>query len=263
LPNCGLAPMSPVMPSARVVEEVRRIVDTAKAREVTLRTLGAAAFMIHCPGHLRIHSATGREISDIDLVGYKKQGSEICNVMSELGYELDRKMLIHEDRYFFSDPRTRIKADIFLDKLEMCHTIDFSGRLERDYPTVPLEELLLEKLQIVELESKDIIDVAMLLSDHDAGSGKGETIDKAYVAKLLADDWGFYYTVTTNLSKISQAVEYMAALEKSDKKRIGKNIELIHAEIVAYPKSLAWKLRARVGPKTKWYRDVSNPTGAY
>jgi hypothetical protein len=255
--------MSSMVPSARVVEEVRRIVDAAKAREVTLRTLGAVAFTIHCQGHLRIHTATAREISDIDLVGYKRQGSEICNLMSELGYELNRKMLIHEDRYFFSDARTQMKADVFLDKLEMCHTIDFSGRLERDYPTVPLEELLLEKLQIVNIESKDIIDVAMLLSDHDAGSDKSETIDKVYVAKLLADDWGFYYTATTNLSKISQAVAHMAAIETSDKDRITKNIELIRAEIEAYPKSLAWKLRARVGPKAKWYRDVSSPRGAY
>jgi hypothetical protein len=255
--------MSSTVPSACVVEEVRRIVDTAKAHGVTLRTIGAVAFRIHCQRHLGIHSATGREISDIDLVGYKRQGSEICNLMSELGYELNRKMLIHEDRYFFSDARSRMKADVFLDKLEMCHTINFSGRLERDYPTVPLEELLLEKLQIVNIESKDIIDVAMLLSDHDAGSHKSETIDKTYVAKLLADDWGFYYTATTNLSKISQAVEHMATIETSDKARIAENIELIRTEIETYPKSLAWKLRARVGPKAKWYHDVSSPTGAY
>lgn len=255
--------MSSMLPSAHVVQEVKRIVDAAKGQDVTLRVLGAVAFRIHCQGHLGIHAATGREISDIDLVGYKRQGSEICNLMSELGYELDQKMLIHEDRYFFFDTRTSMKADIFLDKLEMCHTINFSGRLEREYPTVPLEELLLEKLQIVNIESKDIIDVAMLLSDHNIGSASGETIDKVYVAKLLADDWGFYYTVTTNLMKISQAVAQMTAIETSDKERISKNIKSLQAEIETYPKSLAWKLRARVGPKAKWYRDVSSPTGAY
>jgi hypothetical protein len=252
-----------MVPSALAVEEARRIVEAAKAHEVTLRTLGAVAFVIHCQGHLGIHSVTGREISDIDLVGYKRQGSEICDLMSKLGYELNKKMLIHEDRYFFSNAQIGMKADIFLDKLEMCHTINFPGRLEQDYPTVPLEELLLEKLQIVNIESKDIIDVLMLLSDHDTGSGKSETIDKVYVAKLLADDWGFYYTATTNLSKILQAVARMAEIETSDKDRIAKNIESIRAEIEAYPKSLAWKLRARVGPKAKWYREVSSPTGAY
>ena len=255
--------MSSMVPSARAVEEVTRIVETAKAQGVTLRALGAVAFRIHCQGHLGIHSATGREISDIDLVGYKRQGSEICELMSKLGYELNQKMLIQENRYFFSDRRTGTKADIFLDKLEMCHTIDFSGRLERDYPTVPLEELLLEKLQIVNIESKDIIDVAMLLSDHDVGSGEHETIDKGYVARVLAGDWGFYYTVTTNLSKISLAVSQITGIEASDRDHVAKNIELIRSEIDAYPKSLGWKIRARVGAKAKWYHDVSNPTGAY
>jgi hypothetical protein len=252
-----------MVPSATVVKEAKRIVETAKADEVTLRALGAVAFVIHCQGHLGIHSATGREISDIDLAGYKRQGSEICSLMSKLGYELNRKMLIHEGRYFFSNAQTKMKADVFLDKLEMCHTINFPGRLEQDYPTVPLEELLLEKLQIVNIESKDIIDVMMLLSDHDVGSDKSDTIDKAYLAKLLADDWGFYYTATTNLSKISKAVTQMAEIEASDKQRIAKNIESIRAEVEAYPKSLAWRLRARVGARTKWYREVSSPTGAY
>ena len=255
--------MSSMSSSARLVEEVKRIVDTAKAHQITLRALGAVAFRIHCQGHLGIHQATGREISDIDLAGYKRQGSEICNLMSKLGYDLNQKMLIQENRYFFSDPRIGTKADIFLDKLEMCHTIDFSGRLERDYPTVPLEELLLEKLQIVDLESKDIIDVAMLLSDHNVGSGEHETIDKGYVARVLAGDWGFYYTVTTNLTKISLAASQISGMDTSDRDHVAKNIELLRGEIDACPKSLGWRMRARVGAKAKWYHDVSNPTDAY
>ena len=186
-----------------VVQEVQRIVDAAYSRGVTLRALGAVGFRIHCLGHLDIHDATRREISDIDLAGYKRQGAEICSLMAELGYELDRAMLIHEGRYFFAARGKGVKADVFLDRLEMCHTIDFSHRLDLDYPTVPLEELLLEKLQIVKIETKDIIDVAMLLAVHEVGSGQKETVDKGYIAKLLADDWGFYYTVTTNLTKIS------------------------------------------------------------
>jgi hypothetical protein len=245
------------------VGEVRRIVDAAASKNVTLRALGAVAFRIHCPGHLGIHTAAGREISDIDLAGYKKQGSEICDLMAQLGYSLDKAMLIHEDRYFFADKVRSVKADVFLDKLEMCHTIDFSHRLDLDYPTVPLEELLLEKLQIVQLESKDVIDVAMLLSDHAVGSGQKDTIDKSYVARLLATDWGFYYTVTANLSKISEAVKQMPEIQRSDRDRISGNIKLLSVEIESHPKSLGWKARARVGTRRKWYHDVSNPDLPY
>jgi hypothetical protein len=245
------------------VAEVQRIVDAAASKNITLRAIGAVAFRIHSPGHLVIHTATGRQISDIDLVGYKKQGSEICDLMSQLGYELDKAMLILEDRYFFADKIRRVKADVFLDKLEMCHTIDFSRRLDLDYPTVPLAELLLEKLQIVQIESKDIIDVAMLLSDHALGSGEKDAIDRGYIARLLATDWGFYYTATTNLSKISEAVNQIPSIEQSDKERIADNIKQLTAEVEAQPKSLGWKARARVGTKRKWYRDVSTPDVPY
>jgi len=245
------------------VGEVRRVVDAAASKSVTLRALGAVAFRIHSPGHLAIHAATGREISDIDLAGYKKQGSEICSVMSGLGYELNKAMLILEDRYFFADKTNGVKADVFLDKLEMCHTIDFTQRLDLDYPTVPLAELLLEKLQIVQIESKDIIDVAMLLSEHSVGSGEKDVVDEAYIARLLAADWGFYYTATTNLGKILDAVAQMPNLEQTDKTRISDNIKQLTAAIESQPKSLGWKARARVGTKKKWYRDVSTPDLPY
>jgi hypothetical protein len=245
------------------VGEVKRLVDAAASKNVTLRALGAVAFRIHSPGHVAIHAATGREISDIDLAGYKKQGSEICDVMTDLGYELNKAMLILEDRYFFADKAKDLKADVFLDKLEMCHTIDFTQRLDLDYPTVPLAELLLEKLQIVRIESKDIIDVAMLLSEHSMGSGEKDTVDMNYVARLLASDWGFYYTATTNLAKISEAVAQMASLQESDKNRISENIKQLTAAIESRPKTLGWKARARVGTKKKWYRDVSTPDVPY
>jgi hypothetical protein len=244
------------------VGEVRRIVEAAASRNVTLRALGAVAFRIHCPGHLDLHAATGRGISDIDLAGYKKQGSEICDVMAQLGYELDKTMLLQEDRYFFADKSKDVKADVFLDKLEMCHTIDFSHRLHLDSPTVPLEELLLEKLQIVNIESKDIIDVAMLLSEHSVGSGQ-EGVDKAYIAGLLAADWGFYHTVSVNLQKITDTVGEMQGIQQSDRDRVLGNIKLLAAEIESHPKSLGWKARARVGTRRKWFNDVSTPDLPY
>lgn len=245
-----------------VVDEVWRIVQTAQDAGVTLRALGAVAFRIHCQQRLDIHSSLGRDISDIDLAGYKKHASHICRIMDELGYELDRRMLLHEDRYFFSHRQTSMKADVFLDKLEMCHTIPFLGRLEQDYPTVPLEELLLEKLQIVNIERKDIIDLALLLSTHDVGTGK-ESIDDRYVARLAAEDWGLYYTIVVNLAKVTDSIKQMNTLEPSDKDRVLKNLESLHTKIEMHPKSLAWKMRARVGPKLKWYRDVSSPRDAY
>ena len=102
---------------------------------------------------------------------------------------------------------------------------------------------MLEKLQIVQIESKDIIDVAMLLSDHPVGSGGKDIIDKAYIARLLAADWGFYYTVTTNRSKISEAISQMPEIQQSDKQKSAQS-QTLSVEI-------------RVIPQDSWFESTS------
>jgi hypothetical protein len=47
--------------------------------------------------------------------------------------------------------------------------------------------------------------VIVLLLEHGIGTDRecidGECIDAEYIATNLQNDWGFYYTVTTNLDK--------------------------------------------------------------
>jgi hypothetical protein len=94
------------------------------------------------------------------------------------------------------------------------------------------------------------------------GSGK-EFVDKEYIAKLLAGDWGFYYTVAVNLGKIAEAVKQIPEIQKSDKDKVLENIKILTAQIESQPKSLGWRARARVGTKRKWYHDVSTPNLPY
>jgi hypothetical protein len=147
-------------------------------------------------------------------------------------------------------------ADIFFDKLEMNHMIPFTDRLEVDSLTIPLVDMLLEKMQIVHINEKDIIDTIMLLREHVIGDGSPETIDKRYLAALLSDDWGFYHTVTTNLKNVEDRLTIYPELSAEDQKDISSKIETLLEVLEKEPKSLAWKLRSRMGTKTKWYRDV-------
>jgi hypothetical protein len=138
----------------------------------------------------------------------------------------------------------------------MCHTIDYTQRLEIDNPTVPLAELLLQKMQIVQISEKDVIDTIVLLREHEIGDGDTEMVNAAYIAKLLSNDWGFYYTVTTNLQKVKSLVVDFRVLDNQDKQvvteKIGRTVSLIEAE----PKNRSWNARAKVGTKKKWYKDV-------
>jgi hypothetical protein len=68
--------------------------------------------------------------------------------------------------------------------------------------TIPLAELFLEKMQIFQINEKDIVDTMMLLAEHPIGESDDETISAPVIAKVLAGEWGFWRTVTGNMEKL-------------------------------------------------------------
>jgi hypothetical protein len=240
-----------------IIKKALNLIESANKKGLYLRVMGAVAFRLHCPkfGHLL---GKARAITDIDLVAYNRQIGQIEKHFLENGYELRVTSIasVAARRRIFYDKQNGFSIDIFLDRLEMCHDIDFKGRLELDYPTIPLAEMLLEKLQIVQINEKDVKDVIILLREHEIGDKDEETINAKYIAKLLADDWGFYYTATTNLNKIKKLLDHYNELVENDKKLIEDKIDGLLNIIEGEPKSLGWKMRAKIGTKKQWYRKV-------
>jgi hypothetical protein len=145
---------------------------------------------------------------------------------------------------------------VFLDKLSFCHTVDFQNRLELDSPTITLADLLLEKMQIVHINEKDIKDTIILLAEHDIGESDKETVDAKRIAELLSDDWGFQYTVQTNLRRVAEYAEKRPAWPADVKEIVSAKVGALLGRIEAEPKSFRWKMRAKVGTSKKWYNDV-------
>ena len=240
-----------------IIDKALKLIESANSKGLCLRVLGAVAFRLHCPkfGHLL---GKTRAITDIDLMAYGKQVNQIEKHLLENGYEKRPTSIaaVAARRRIFYDKQMGFSLDIFLDRLEMCHDIDFKGRLEVDYPTIPLAEMLLEKLQIVQLNEKDVKDVIILLREHEVGEGDKETINSRYIAKLLSEDWGFYYTATMNLNKIKSLLADYGKLVEDDKKLIEDRIDRLINAIEKEPKSIGWKMRAKIGTKKQWYRKV-------
>jgi hypothetical protein len=130
--------------------------------------------------------------------------------------------------------------------------------LEVDFPTIPLAELLLTKMQIVEFTEKDFKDTIVLLREHEIGETDKETVNCMHIADILSDDWEFYYTVTTNLQNVEKLVAGLTSISEEDKADVGAKIRKISDFIETRPKSLRWKMRAKIGTKKKWYREVSS-----
>ncbi len=247
---------------ALMKSEAERMVVEARKRNLHLRLLGALAFQFHCPKHVYISRKLGRVLSDIDFAAYGGERIEINKMMREFGYT-DQGMLtalFGHTRMIWDNKSNGMHVDIFFDKLEMNHEIPFANRLEIDEWTIPLADMFLEKMQIVHINEKDVVDTIMLLREHSVGDGTPETIDARHVAATLAQDWGFYYTVTENLRKIKDRLPSFPELGDEDRTDISGKVETMMKVIEDQPKTMSWKMRARVGTKKKWYREVEDVT---
>jgi hypothetical protein len=246
-----------VLPSFR--DEAQRIVGAAKEESVLLRVIGALAFNMHCPKFGYLQEALGRTYTDLDFATYAKQVAKVSKLFAELGYREDFMVtrLFGSVRLLFHENGGNNRhCDVFLDKLQFCHDIPFQDRLEVDEPTAPLAELLLEKMQIVELNQKDVIDTMMLLREHELDDSDDDIINTQRIAQLCSRDWGLWKTVTTNLERIGKFTMDMEKLTQEDKTDVTGKIEKLVVHINDEPKSTGWKMRARIGEKRKWYRDV-------
>jgi len=248
--------------SEEFAREAIRVAEYGNKKGIILRVMGACGIRLHCPGSGAILDSLGRTISDLDLMSYLRFEEKLKDLFKELGYQSESdvsKFYAHmygHVRSRYLDAKTGRSVDVFFDKLEMCHTIDFRNRLEIDFPTLSLSDLFLEKMQIVKINEKDIFDTVVLMLEHDMGEEDKKTINSKYISELLSEDWGFYYTVTTNLRRIMNLLPQYSAFAGNPRVTIERRIGRLLDAIEKQPKSLKWKMRARIGTSRKWYVDV-------
>jgi hypothetical protein len=249
--------------------EALRIVDAANARGLLVRLMGGMAVRAHAPDWT--HRTRRREV-DLDFATRSKDRGAFFKLLEAEGYTPDKRhnaMFGGTQAYFVDVARNR-PVDVLVDKLEMCHRIDFAGRLERSSPTLPVADLLLSKLQVVKLNKKDLLDALILLAEHpladddgapDTLSGQG-TISVPRILAHTSNDWGWWRTATGNLDKLEQ---YLASDFQPEDLDVGggrqamldpgEQIRALRAAIDDAPKSTRWKLRARVGERQTWYQE--------
>jgi hypothetical protein len=234
----------------------------ARESGLTLRLLGAVAFARRCPNHAYLRERLGRHFTDIDFAAYGRDAEGIRAMLKDAGYVDDPHVYVGSEgsRLVAEHPGIGMHIDVFLDKLEFCHTVRWKDRLEIDRETIPLAELLLQKMQIVEINEKDLIDTITLLLEFPLGDSDVDTINIERVAQVCGKDWGWWRTLTMNLDKVRQMADHYAELTDEEKRRVADQVAAALDRIEAEPKSMSWKLRAKVGDRKKWYRDVDELT---
>ena len=254
------------VPTQVFIDEALTILRAASETKVPLKMLGGLAIKIHSLNEEEFAKRLGRsaepgqEYSDIDFATYYKSRDGVRRVMESLGYSKrpstmstsasQRQIYFHSKGWFY--------VDVFWDMLKAAnHPINFRNRLAVDAVSIPLSDLLLEKLQIVSFSKKDMLDSLLLLKAHTVTVKEGlETISTDRVAHVLSKDWGFWYTVTTNLQGIKDHLKEMSVLTTQEASDLSSKVEKLHDAANAVPKSLRWKLRAIIGPRKRWYNPV-------
>jgi hypothetical protein len=200
---------------------------------------------------VRLHTDTlEREYKDLDFATTKKGSGDTQTLLRDLGYEAHvgfNAMNAKERLLFFDDPHAR-QVDVFVGSFRMCHEIPLERRLDLETHTVPLAELLLTKLQIIELNEKDVRDAVALLSAKGVSDDDSE-VNGARVAELTANDWGLWRTITRNLTSVAQHLGNYDVDGALVQTRLDELLKRIEEE----PKSRAWKLRDRIGERKRWY----------
>jgi hypothetical protein len=239
-------------------KELERVIRASENANLLLRVIGSLAFQMHCPKYGYLQAAMGRAYTDIDFAAYRKQTREIKTLMAGLGYVENREVFVISEgnRSIFENEANGLHIDVFFDKLDFCHVVSWDGRLEVDSPTIPLSEMVLEKMQIVRINEKDVIDTIMLLLEHPLGDRDQETINIDRIAELCAKDWGLWRTTTMNLEKVSALAAGYEQLGDDQKAQVVSQVKMALARIETEPKSMAWRIRSRVGDRVKWYKDV-------
>lgn len=239
-----------VEPLSDPIAEGSRIAEAAAERGLPLRLLGGVAVAIHCPSSRQ--PPLRREYGDIDLATRGSAKAEAINLMEGLGYVADREFntLHGHRRLFFWDEANRRQADVFVDEAHLCHQINLEERLELVPLTLPLADLAVLKLQVVETNEKDYLDLCAILGDHDLTSDDSG-VNVTYIAQLAAADWGLWRTLEMVAERCERFALELGGFSAGE--LVAQRLRWLREELDKVPKGRRWKLRARVGERKRWY----------
>lgn len=234
-------------------EAAVRVVHDAAEGGVPLRLLGGQAVRLLCPDF----PPRARDDQDMDFASVTHARTQVVEFLRSRGFDEDRRFnALHGHRQmYFRTPEGRT-VDVVLDQLRMCHVLDFSDRIDRMPHTLDVTDLLLSKLQIVEMNRKDLQDILYLLAGFEVRDGDEPTaVGLARFSHLVGNDWGWWRTVTNNLNTIlaldaGELEGLVPITSPHDPIEQARSLRR-HADEI--PKSIRWRIRARVGERVRWY----------
>ena len=244
---------APPAPLADIEAEAPRLIDGLAASSCVGRLLGGLAIAEH--RHISLPATLSRRYGDIDIVIPAGKPGPFKAAMESLGYTPNSRfnnLRGHKRMLYYDEPNGR-QVDVFVSRFDMCHGLDLAGRLDTGTRTLYPTDLLLTKLQVVEINRKDLIDALTIILTHDVvpGGTGADALEVGRLTEITSADWGWHTTVTDNLAKIAPIAREL--LDSGAASLVEVRLAQLDAGLQSAPKSLRWKARAKVGRKVKWY----------
>ncbi|MGH7763201.1 MAG: hypothetical protein ACREOM_02135 [Candidatus Dormibacteraceae bacterium] len=245
-------------PLEDTIAEAGRVAEAAESQRLGVKLLGGAGIHMHSPSATR--PPLRRKYGDLDYAMPSRDRKRALGFFPSLGYEANERfnLMQGDRRLYFYDAAHGRQVDVFIDVMRMSHVIDLRGRLDHQGPCASPSDLLLSKLQIYEVNRKDLVDLTALLLDHPVEARNDDAVDPSYVARLAAEDWGLYRTLQTNAEKLRATLDELDV----DRDLVRSRLDELWAVVEWQPKPLKWRLRAQVGDRMRWYElpeEVRSP----
>jgi len=227
-------------------EETRRILAAAQQARVRLHTLNSAAVWMNCPTYRSVLIAPDKKFLEfITLAAHKDQ---LAMLFEQLGYQSNYTFnALHADELqHYLHAQRELSVDVFINAVKVYHRLDLSAQLTR--PTLSNDALLLTRLQYVEAAPHMLAEIGALLLEFD---WKADQTALATIVQVCSEDWGWYKTVTMNLTRTADfAQSHFAAAERT---RVIDLCQWLVQQINDAPKTLRWQMRAQLGDTVQWY----------
>ena len=159
-------------------------------------------------------------------------------------------MLHGHRRLYFWDEQNQRQVDAFVNEANLCHRVELKTRLEAMPLTLSLADLTVLKLQVVETNEKDYLDLCAIFADHEL-TEDDVGVNWRYIAELAAADWGLWRTVRMVSERTGDFALRLPEFEAAE--QVADRLRQLQSKLDTVPKSRRWKLRSRVGERKRWY----------
>ena len=239
-------------PLADVASEADRVLIMAGDAGARTRLIGGVAIAKHL--HVELPEPLRRTYADIDLVVRRGDDRALRAVLEAGGYipNVAFNSLRGDRRLLYFDQANDRQLDVFVGTFSMCHVLELDNRLGLDPATLSPADLLLTKLQVVEVNGKDQTDALAIVLTHDlADERSGDVVGIDRLVSVTSHDWGWFTTANDNLTGLRIVAD--ALLQGETRALARARIDRITEEIAAAPKSIGWMARSKLGRRMRWY----------